>query len=648
MSNEPPKKTPNPTPNRPPKPGDKDPSGNMGGFFSRTWFWIILAVAILFGSRFLFGGQVETTGMIGLDEVASMVKQDQVDEIVVQGEAIIIDPKAGQTVRSRKEGTESLVATLGRMGVPQEKLDSLPIRVENAPNSSAILSWVLMLLPMILIFGFFMFIMRSAGGGGQNRAMQFGRSRARKLDTADRPSITFSDVAGSDEAKQELEEVVEFLKEPQKFAALGARIPKGVLMVGAPGTGKTLLAKAVAGEAGVPFFSSSGSEFVEMFVGVGASRVRDLFEQAKKNSPCIIFIDEIDAVGRHRGAGMGGGNDEREQTLNQILVEMDGFDTDTNIIIIAATNRPDILDPALLRPGRFDRKVVVDRPDRRGREAILRVHTRGKPLQSDIDLDVIAAQTPGMVGADLENLVNEAAILAARRNKRAISMEEMVESIERVMAGPSRRSRVLSAADRRTVAYHEAGHAIVMETLENTDGVGKITIVSRGQALGYVMPLPQEDRMLRSRAQYEDSIAGLLAGRVAEEIVFQEASTSAADDLERVTKTAKAMVTRYGMSDIIGPLQLSSGDANPFLGMELGAQRTYSEDIARKVDQEVRRIIETGYARAREILTTRKDRLVEVAEALLAKEVLDRQEFLAIFNGPLVAAPPAPVVAVGD
>ena len=651
MANE----SPNQTPNKPPKPPVKDPkdpkgtdpNGNMGGYFSRTWFWILLAVVILFGSRFFFGGQVETTGMIGLDEVASMVKLDQVEEIVVQGEVIIVDPTTGPTVRSRKEDNESLVATLGRMGVPQEKLDTLPIRVENAPNSSAILSWVLMLLPMLLIFGFFMFIMRSAGGGGQNRAMQFGRSRARKLDTADRPTVTFADVAGSDEAKQELEEVVEFLKEPQKFAALGARIPKGVLMVGAPGTGKTLLAKAVAGEAGVPFFSSSGSEFVEMFVGVGASRVRDLFEQAKKNSPCIIFIDEIDAVGRHRGAGMGGGNDEREQTLNQILVEMDGFDTDTNIVIVAATNRPDILDPALLRPGRFDRKVVVDRPDRRGREAILRVHTRGKPLMPDIDLDVIAAQTPGMVGADLENLVNEAAILAARRDKRAISMDEMIESIERVIAGPSRRSRVLSPEDRRTVAYHEAGHAIVMETLENTEVVGKITIVSRGQALGYVMPLPQEDRMLRSRAQYEDSIASLLAGRVAEEIVFHEASTSAADDLERVTKTAKAMVTRYGMSEVIGPLQLSSGEVNPFLGMDLGEQRPYSEDIARKIDQEVRRIIEAGYARAREILTTRKDRLVEVAEALLQKEVLDRQEFLAIFNG-TGTAPAEPIVAVGD
>jgi cell division protease FtsH len=471
--------------------------------------------------------------------------------------------------------------------------------------------------------------------------MQFGRSRARKMDGADRPTVTFNDVAGSDEAKQELQEVVEFLKEPQKFAALGARIPKGVLMVGSPGTGKTLLAKAVAGEAGVPFFSASGSEFVEMFVGVGASRVRDLFEQAKKNSPCIIFVDEIDAVGRHRGAGMGGGNDEREQTLNQILVEMDGFDTDTNIVVIAATNRPDILDPALLRPGRFDRKVVVDRPDRRGREAILKVHSRGKPLAADIDLAVIASQTAGMVGADLENLVNEAAILAARRNKRAISMSEMVESIERIIAGPARRSRVLDADDRRIVAYHEAGHALVMEELEFTDHVGKITIISRGQALGYVMPLPDEDKTLLSRAQYEDSIAGLLAGRIAEELIFNQPSTVSSNDLERVTKTAKAMVTRFGMSDVIGPMQLQHGDVNPFMGMELGQQRGYSEDIARKIDQEVRRIVESAYVRSREILVRRKDQLVLVAETLLEKEVIDRQEFIKLIGGDVTRSAPA-------
>jgi len=413
-------------------------------------------------------------------------------------------------------------------------------------------------------------------------------------------------------------------------------------MVGSPGTGKTLLAKAVAGEAGVPFFASSGSEFVEMFVGVGASRVRDMFEQAKKNAPCIIFIDEIDAVGRHRGAGLGGGNDEREQTLNQILVEMDGFDTDTNIVIVAATNRPDILDPALLRPGRFDRKVVVDRPDRRGREAILKVHARGKPLAPDVDLAQIAAQTPGMVGADLENLVNEAAILAARRNKRSIGMSEFVESIERVMAGPARRSRVLDPEDRRLVAYHETGHAIVMEVLEHTEGVGKITIISRGQTLGYVMPLPEEDRNLRSRAEYEDTLAGLLAGRIAEELVFHEPSTGAANDIERVTKLAKAMVTRFGMSDVIGPLQLNPGESNPFMGMEIGEQRSYSEDVARKIDREVRRIVDSAYRRAKEILIRRRDQLEAIAQALLEHEVLDRQEFLRLLEGKDLPVAPAP------
>uniref|UniRef100_A0A540VEM8 ATP-dependent zinc metalloprotease FtsH n=2 Tax=Litorilinea aerophila TaxID=1204385 RepID=A0A540VEM8_9CHLR len=570
--------------------------------------------------------------MIGLNEVAQHVQNGDVNRIEVQGDLVTVVLRDGTPLRSRKETDQSLLETLKTLGVTEEQLQELPIDVESAPNNAAIFNWLIMLLPMILIFGFFLFIMRQAGGGGQNRAMQFGRSRARKLDNADRPSVTFADVAGSDEAKQELQEVVEFLKEPQKFAALGARIPKGVLMVGAPGTGKTLLAKAVAGEAGVPFFSSSGSEFVEMFVGVGASRVRDLFEQAKKNSPCIIFIDEIDAVGRHRGAGLGGGNDEREQTLNQILVEMDGFDSETNIVIIAATNRPDILDPALLRPGRFDRKVVVDRPDRRGRKAILEVHTRGKPLAPDVDLDVIAAQTPGMVGADLENLVNEAAILAARRNKRSIGMDELVESIERVMAGPARRSRVLTPEDRKVVAYHEAGHAIVMEHLEHADRVSKITIVSRGQALGYVMPLPAEDRTLKSRAEYEDELTGLLGGRVAEELIFAEPSTGATNDLERVTKLAKAMVTRYGMSDAIGPLQLQRGDSNPFMGLEIGEQRPYSEEVARRIDQEVRRIVDAAYIRARDILTSNKDKLVLLAETLLEKEVLERKEFLALIG----------------
>ena len=631
--NSPPSRKPNPGDS-----GDRDPRNQAGSILSRSWFWIVLAILVLFGSRFLLNRPTDSTDVIGLNQVAQMVQDGTVNTITVQGESITVEPKnSGPVLRSRKESNESLFETLKALGVSTEQLESVVIEVESAPNSAAIFNWLIMLLPMVLIFGFFIFIMRQAGGGGQNRAMQFGRSRARKLDTADRPSITFEDVAGSDEAKQELQEVVEFLREPQKFAALGARIPKGVLMVGSPGTGKTLLAKAVAGEAGVPFFSSSGSEFVEMFVGVGASRVRDLFEQAKKSSPCIIFVDEIDAVGRHRGAGMGGGNDEREQTLNQILVEMDGFDTDTNIVIIAATNRPDILDPALLRPGRFDRKVVVDRPDRRGREAILKVHARGKPLSPDIDLGLIAVQTPGLVGADLENLINEAAILAARRNKRSIGMDELIESIERVMAGPARRSRVLDSKDRQVVAYHEAGRAIVMESLEHTDRVGKITIVSRGQSMGYVMPLPEEDRTLRSRAEYEDSLAGLLGGRVAEELVFAEPSTASAGDLERATKLAKAMVTRYGMSDVIGPMQLQHADANPFMGMEIGQQRTYSEDVARKIDQEVRRIVEAAYTRANDILTRHKDKLVAVASTLLEKEVIDRQEFLRLMEAPVNA-----------
>ena len=615
------------------QPGDGEqraPGG--GGFLGRSWFWIILVVVLLFGSRLLFDRPDDTADLIGLNEVAQLVKDNAVKAISVQGETITVQLRDESEKRSRKEGDESILTTLSAFGVTAQQLESLPIEIENSPNSGAIFNWLIMLLPMILIFGFFIFIMRQAGGAGQNRAMQFGRSRARKMDEADRPTVTFEDVAGTEEAKQELEEVVEFLREPQKFAALGARIPKGVLMVGSPGTGKTLLAKAVAGEAGVPFFSSSGSEFVEMFVGVGASRVRDLFEQAKKNSPCIIFIDEIDAVGRHRGAGMGGGNDEREQTLNQILVEMDGFDSETNIVIIAATNRPDILDPALLRPGRFDRKVVVDRPDRQGREAILNIHARGKPIAADVDLGVIAAQTPGMVGADLENLINEAAILAARRDKRSISMDELTESIERVMTGPARRSRVLSEQDRLTVAYHEAGHAIVIEELPHADTVGKVTIISRGQALGYVMKLPEEERSMQSKAQCEDVIAGLLAGRVAEEIVFDEPSTGASDDLERVTKIAKAMVTRYGMSDAIGPLQLQQGDSNPFMGMDLGEQRTYSEEVARRIDQEVRRIVEDAYARARKILLDKRDKLNLIAEALLEREVLDRDEFLELMT----------------
>jgi len=622
-----------PPPNRPQNgdnnnnKNDQDPNDRFRQAFSRSWVWIIIAVVVLFGYRMLASPQVNPNDLVGLNGIAEAIQTNQVKEVVVQGDDVTVRLTNSEQLRSRKEAGESLFESLTAFGVTETQLAKLPITIEKPSNGNTIFSWLVMLVPMVLIFGFVIFIMRQAGAGGQNRAMQFGRSRARKMDEADRPTVTFDDVAGSDEAKQELQEVVEFLREPQKFAALGARIPKGVLMVGSPGTGKTLLAKAVAGEAGVPFFSIAGSEFVEMFVGVGASRVRDLFEQAKKSAPCIIFIDEIDAVGRHRGAGMGGGNDEREQTLNQILVEMDGFDSDTTVIVVAATNRPDILDPALLRPGRFDRKVVVDRPDRRGREAILRVHAKGKPLHGDVDMDTIARQTPGMVGADLENLLNESAILAARRNKRVIEMEDIVESIERVMAGPARKSRILSEEERRIVAFHEAGHAVVMALLPNTDSVGKISLISRGQALGYVMPLPSEDRTLQSRAEFEDQLAGLLGGRVAEEITFEDVTTGAANDLERVTKMAKAMVTRYGMSEKLGPMQLTQGDTNPFLGMDLGERRHYSEEIARLIDQEVRRIVEKAYATAREILTTNQDKLKLLAETLLEKEVMDKQEF---------------------
>jgi cell division protease FtsH len=606
---------------------EQEPGNQFRQFFSRGWVWIVLIIALFLGYRLLFAGGPSTADMTGLNEVARLVNSNSVRQIVVQGDEVTVEVNGGSTLKTRREPGESVLETLRNLGVSNERLSELPIMVQSPPNTGALFSWLFMLLPILLIIGFFIFIMRQAGGGGQNRAMQFGRSRAKKMEEADRPTVTFDDVAGSDEAKQELQEVVEFLREPQKFASLGARIPKGVLMVGSPGTGKTLLAKAVAGEAGVPFFSISGSEFVEMFVGVGASRVRDLFEQAKKSAPCIIFIDEIDAVGRHRGAGMGGGNDEREQTLNQILVEMDGFDSETTVIVVAATNRPDILDPALLRPGRFDRKVVVDRPDRRGREAILRVHARGKPLAADVDLDVIAKQTPGMVGADLENLLNESAILAARRNRRSISMDEIVESIERVMAGPARRSRIISQKERRIVAYHEAGHALVMAMLRHTDAVGKISLVSRGQALGYVLPLPEEDKTLQSRAEFEDQLAGLLGGRVAEEITFSEITTGAANDLERVTRIAKAMVTRYGMSDSLGPMQLSQGDSNPFLGMDLGERRHYSESIARSIDREVRRIVETAYERAKEVLLANQDKLQLLAETLLEEEVLERKAF---------------------
>jgi cell division protease FtsH len=495
-------------------------------------------------------------------------------------------------------------------------------------------SWTAVLvsfLPILLLIGFWIFLMRQMQGGG-SKVMSFGRSRAKRM-APDSPKIGFKDVAGVDEAVEELQEIKEFLESPKKFQALGARIPKGVLLYGPPGTGKTLLARAVAGEAGVPFFSISGSDFVEMFVGVGASRVRDLFDQAKQASPCIVFVDEIDAVGRHRGAGIGGGNDEREQTLNQLLVEMDGFEMKDNIILIAATNRPDILDPALLRPGRFDRQIVVDRPDRNGRKKILEVHSRGKPLAPEIDLDALAGGTPGFTGADLANLVNEAALLAARHGKKVIGQDDLEEGIMRVIAGPEKKARLLSEKEQRITAYHEMGHALVGHFLEHTDPVHKITIVSRGQALGLTISLPTEDRYIMAKTALVETIAMTLGGRAAEDIVFKEVTTGASNDLEKVTDIAKRMVMRYGMSDKLGPRVLGHSADMPFLGRELGHQPDYSEDIAREIDSEVRRIIEEGYELALELLRTQLDHLHRISQILIERETIDSDQFVRLLAG---------------
>ncbi len=486
------------------------------------------------------------------------------------------------------------------------------------------------LLPLLIIGGFIFFMMRQAQGTN-NQALSFGKSRARMF-LGNKTVVTFADVAGVDEAKTELQEVVEFLKYPEKFNSLGARIPRGVLLVGPPGTGKTLMARAVAGEAGVPFFSISGSEFVEMFVGVGASRVRDLFDQAKRNSPCIVFVDEIDAVGRQRGAGLGGSHDEREQTLNQILVEMDGFDTNTNVIVVAATNRPDVLDPALLRPGRFDRQVILDRPDMKGRTAILKVHTKGKPLDKAVDVEGIARQSPGFSGADLANLVNEAAILSARRNKKVIGMSEFQEALERIVAGPERKSRVISDAEKAIIAYHEGGHAVVQRVLPKCDPVAKVTIISRGMALGYTMALPTEDRYLQSKTEFEDKIAGLLGGNVAERLIFGDTTTGASNDIEKATDLARRMVTEFGMSDKLGPLSFGKRDELVFLGREIGEQRNYSDEVAKQIDEEVRAIIDKAYERAMDVLTTHKDKLVALAEKLVAEETVDGEEFEKLFS----------------
>ncbi len=604
--------------------------------FVVTLLLIIAAVAMV-----VMAVQRESTTQesLTINEVARDIKAGKVARVVIEDNdtlRVIYTDGDVDGVESFKETDSTLVEQLLALGVTAEQLSPENVKIEVKPPSqwAGVISGALYILPVVFMAGVLWFIFRQAQGSN-NAAMSFGKSRARMF-SGEHPTVTFQDVAGVEESKQELAEVVEFLKEPQKFIQLGARIPKGVLLVGPPGTGKTLLAKAVSGEAGVPFFSISGSEFVEMFVGVGASRVRDLFDQAKRHSPCIVFVDEIDAVGRQRGAGLGGSHDEREQTLNQMLVEMDGFDTDTNVIIIAATNRPDILDPALLRPGRFDRRVTLDRPDMKGREAILKVHVKGKPLDPSVDLGSLARGTPGFVGADLENLVNEGAILAARRNKKSIGQTDLEEAIERVVMGPERKSRLISDEEKRIIAYHEAGHAVVMNAIPEADPVQKITIVGRGQAGGLTWYRPEDDRLLTSRKKMVASLAGLLGGRVAEELVFDDITSGASNDIERVTQVARMMVTRMGMSSEMGLMTYGQKEELIFLGREISEQRDYSEAIAEKIDAEVRKMVDESYKLTKKLLTKYRDRLDAVAQKLLEVETLSREEFEAIFP------PPAP------
>jgi cell division protease FtsH len=604
----------------------------MGSSWSRNGFvYLLIVMAVVALIYFNFIAPSEELPTVSINKVANYVRTGVVTTIGISGDDLTVTLKEGQQpakVLSRKETDVGLTETLMNLGVTPAELAVIEIVPERPSLWSDLVPLLGSFLPLVGLALILLFMLRQAQSGN-NQAISFGKSRARLM-SGDKPTVTFADVAGVDEAKQELYEIVEFLREPAKFTSLGARIPKGVLLMGAPGTGKTLLARAVAGEAGVPFFSISGSEFVEMFVGVGASRVRDLFDQAKRNSPCIVFVDEIDAVGRHRGAGLGGSHDEREQTLNQILVEMDGFDTDTKVIVIAATNRPDILDPALLRPGRFDRRVVLDRPDMNGRKGILEVHVRGKPLAQEVDLMELARQTPGFSGADIENVVNEAAILAARRNQKSITMSELKEAVERVIAGPERKSRIISPEEKNIIAHHEAGHAVAMRHLPKTDPVTKVSIVSRGMALGYTMNLPEDDRYLQARSKFEDEIAGALAGRAAEELVFGEVTTGASSDLERATKLARSMVTQYGMSALLGPRTFGQKEELVFLGREISEQRDYGDEVARQIDSEVKRIIDAAYENAKSILSQHRDKLDRLAKRLIEVETLEGPELAAL------------------
>jgi cell division protease FtsH len=610
----------------------------MSQIFRNVFFWVLIFFVII-GVVSVINGPTEESEQYDVEQFMNALNNGEIRELTLQPAHGIVRftgvlHDGDQTFVAQVPDNTEVIAEITDLARENSILTA-----EEEDRPSPWVTFLTTLVPFLLIGLFFLFILSQAQGGGGGRVMNFGKSKA-KMYTADKEKVRFKDVAGADEEKQELVEVVEFLKDPRKFTEVGARIPKGVLLVGPPGTGKTLLARAVAGEAGTPFFSISGSDFVEMFVGVGASRVRDLFENAKKNAPAIIFIDEIDAVGRQRGAGLGGGHDEREQTLNQLLVEMDGFGSNEGIIIIAATNRADILDPALLRPGRFDRQIMVDRPDVKGREAVLRVHARNKPLDNTVDLGVIAQRTPGFSGADLENLLNEAALVAARRDKRTISADDVDEATDRVIAGVAKKDKVISEKERNIVAHHESGHTVIGMVLDDADIVHKVTIVPRGQAGGYAVMLPKEDRYFMTKPELLDKITGLLGGRVAEEIIFGEVSTGAHNDFQRATSIAHKMITEYGMSDKIGPLQFSSGDGgNVFLGRDLQNNQTYSEKIAYEIDKEMQNFINHCYERAKEILTEHREQLELIAQTLLEVETLDRREIESLFHHGVMPEP---------
>ena len=594
-----------------------------------SFIYLLIVVAIIAIFFTLFSDPLGGSREVPISEVIRMAGSGELESIEVNGDRLNVVSTNGENLTSRKEEGSSIVELLESANI-DPLVSRTNVTVKGSSGLSNLFGLLINFLPLIIFGAILLFMVRQAQGN-TNQTFSFGRSKAR-MTMGNSPTVTFEDVAGVEEAKQELQEVVEFLKFPERFLALGAKIPKGVLLVGPPGTGKTLMARAVAGEAGVPFFSISGSEFVEMFVGVGASRVRDLFDQAKRNSPCIVFIDEIDAVGRHRGAGLGGGHDEREQTLNQILVEMDGFDSGTNVIVVAATNRPDILDPALLRPGRFDRRVTLDNPDVRGRMQILDVHSKGKPLAEDVNMETVAKQTPGFSGADLANLVNESALLAARRSKESIGPEEFAESIDRVIAGPARRSRVISPREKRITAYHESGHALVGQFLPHADPVFKVTIISRGQMGGYTRFLPEEDRSLWTKAQFKDRIASAMGGRAAEEIVFGEVTTGASNDLEQATNIARTMITRYGMSEKLGPRTFGKREELVFLGKEISEQRDYSDRVAETIDNEVHHLIENAYQTAVRLINSNRAKLDQLAEYLMEHESIEGEELQALLG----------------